>query len=257
MATYAIGDIHGRADLLVDLLAKIRPDPSDSVVFLGDYIDRGPDSKCVIDILIEFEARTPATVSFLIGNHEQWLLRTLNDFRCHSWLLGMEGLVTIRSYNTGAAAILEDAIRSAGISLLKSKVNLPYEHFTDSIPHGHMDFFQRLQPFERTPEAVCVHGGVSSLYSRVEEEHPDSLISGEREWWQNYRGEDTIIYGHWGNAETSGLTTKAFTCGNTHGIDGVENGRLLALRLPGQTVFTGQIRNMTANRTESEHLDER
>lgn len=69
----AVGDIHGHADKLIALMEQVQPTASDRVVFVGDYIDRGPDSKGVIDYLLDFGRRFPNTV-FLRGDHEDVLL---------------------------------------------------------------------------------------------------------------------------------------------------------------------------------------
>src|SRR3954469_16939939 len=101
MATIAIGDIHGNLNALEDVLAQLRREArrDDTVVFLGDYIDRGPESKGCVDAVIGFQRDVDAQIVCLLGNHEDWLLRTLRDHRCHSWLLGMDALDTIRSYS--------------------------------------------------------------------------------------------------------------------------------------------------------------
>lgn len=65
LATFVIGDIHGRADLVRSLLPKLEIAESDDVVFLGDYIDRGPDSRGVIDALLHFTDETPRQSYFL------------------------------------------------------------------------------------------------------------------------------------------------------------------------------------------------
>jgi len=70
MRLIAIGDIHGHLDKLERLLQLIMPTDNDKLVFLGDYIDRGPDSAGVVDHLIQLPDRFPQTV-FLRGNHEQ------------------------------------------------------------------------------------------------------------------------------------------------------------------------------------------
>ena len=100
MASIAIGDIHGNLAALLDLLGQLRHEvgEEDVVVFLGDYIDRGHDSRGCIDAILAFRRESPAGVTCLRGNHEDWLLRTQQDYACHSWLLGMEGLDTVRSY---------------------------------------------------------------------------------------------------------------------------------------------------------------
>ena len=71
--TYAIGDIHGRLDLLTTLLAQIeqhRAGRDRTIVFLGDYIDRGPDSAGVVATVRKLQAREPDAVVCLKGNHE-------------------------------------------------------------------------------------------------------------------------------------------------------------------------------------------
>ena len=72
-------------------------------MFLGDFVDCGSNAKGCIDAILEFEAQVDAEVIGLCGNHEDWMLRTMRDYRRHSWLLGMEPLETIRSYSPAAA----------------------------------------------------------------------------------------------------------------------------------------------------------
>lgn len=85
LAVWAIGDIHGRLDLLKSLmkavLEDIKASPSQRklVVFLGDYIDRGPDSRGVIDLLIRLSDVAGVEWHFLKGNHEEIMLRFLDD----------------------------------------------------------------------------------------------------------------------------------------------------------------------------------
>ncbi len=71
-ATYAIGDLHGEAALLRQLLADIAPRPQDTLIFLGDYLDRGPDAQGVCETLLELDLTHHCI--FLRGNHdEEWL----------------------------------------------------------------------------------------------------------------------------------------------------------------------------------------
>jgi serine/threonine protein phosphatase 1 len=80
MLTYSVGDIHGCLDLLVDLLGRIEADAAGRarrLVFLGDYIDRGPDSAGVIARLRELQAAEPDDVICLKGNHEDLMLRSI------------------------------------------------------------------------------------------------------------------------------------------------------------------------------------
>ena len=87
MATLAIGDIHGHRPALEDLLGQIAGEVAegDTVVFLGDYIDRGPDSKGCVDAILRFRSEVRADVVCLLGNHEDWLLRTMANHERHSF----------------------------------------------------------------------------------------------------------------------------------------------------------------------------
>ena len=120
MATIAIGDIHGNLAALTDLLDQLLPDAveGDVIVFLGDYVDRGPDAKGCIDAILAFEDRVPARVVALCGNHEDWMLRTMRDPTRHSWLLGMQPLDTIRSYSLEAERALRKAAGEVGLQLV-------------------------------------------------------------------------------------------------------------------------------------------
>jgi len=137
VATVAIGDVHGNREALADLLARLEIGlhTHDTVVFLGDYIDRGPDSKGCIDGMLQFRGETPAKVVTLLGNHEDSFLQTLADPRRYSWLTVMQGLATVASYSMAAA----DALEAAEPKLVLERVRLPDDAFFDAIPaeHGH------------------------------------------------------------------------------------------------------------------------
>lgn len=231
MATYAVGDIHGRADLLETLLSRLDATTGDHVVFLGDYIDRGPDSRGVIDRLLEFEAASNASTSFLLGNHEHSMLRTLSDRARFTWILSMGGLATIRSYSVRAAATLEQALRQAGLSLLDGG-ELPFDCFVEAIPDTHLQFFQRLQPFVRTDDVLCLHAGLSNDGVRIEDQVMETLVWGELDWWNSYSGTERIVYGHWRNACLDDGLAIPHKFGRTYGIDCAASGQLIALRFP-------------------------
>lgn len=69
---YAVGDIHGEVELLEELLEKLPSKKDDRFVFVGDYVDRGSDSKGVVDLLIDFSKKRDCV--FLLGNHESMFL---------------------------------------------------------------------------------------------------------------------------------------------------------------------------------------
>ena len=78
MNRYAIGDIHGGSQTLIALIRKIAPRRDDRVYLLGDYIDRGPDSKGVIDTIIRLQ-EAGCDIRPLRGNHEDMLIRNITE----------------------------------------------------------------------------------------------------------------------------------------------------------------------------------
>jgi serine/threonine protein phosphatase 1 len=97
--TIAIGDIHGCSAALDALLEVIRPRPDDTIVTLGDYINRGPDSKGVIESLIQLKTRCRLVP--LLGNHEEMLFEALADRLPLVDFLGVGGDDTLDSYGPG------------------------------------------------------------------------------------------------------------------------------------------------------------
>ncbi len=108
---YAIGDVHGEAGLLGDLHANIDSHHAEHhagaamrIIHLGDYVDRGPDSAGVIDLIIERQARAPEACLALMGNHEALMLDALtsgDDLAMWHWLVN-GGEQTLASYRDGA-----------------------------------------------------------------------------------------------------------------------------------------------------------
>src|SRR3954469_7729455 len=145
MATIAIGDIHGNLAALDDLLGQIRGEltAGDTLVFLGDYIDRGPDTKGCIDAVLRFRRETEARVVCLMGNHEDWFLQTMRDHHHHSWLLVMDAFVTIRSYSPKAEQVVRDAFAAAKAKVYARGCALPYDTFFEAVPPDHLRFFRR------------------------------------------------------------------------------------------------------------------
>ena len=97
MRTLAISDIHGCLDPLRKMFEIIEPSPEDHLIFVGDYVDRGPDSRGVIDFLIGVKNKYNAT--FLHGNHEEkFLLSHLDKTDLAHWLDAWGGGATLESY---------------------------------------------------------------------------------------------------------------------------------------------------------------
>ncbi len=239
-ATIAIGDVHGNRAALDDLLGKLLPElqRGDTVVFLGDYVDRGPDTKGCIDSILSFRDRMPGELVTLVGNHEDWLLRTLRDPRRHSWLIGMEGLSTVASYSTQAAELLRSAAEAAGPRLVLDAVTLPYEEFFRTVPENHLDFFGQLRLFHRTAGAVFVHGGLDPNVASLEAQPRQAMVWGTSDFVEKYTGPETVVYGHWDNArlDERGWPSPAYGPKSV-GIDTISHGVLTAFRWPDRRVF--------------------
>jgi serine/threonine protein phosphatase 1 len=242
MSTIAIGDVHGNDRALVDLLVQIHRTltPTDTVVFLGDYVDRGKRSKECIDHIISFSKNTEAAVVTLLGNHEEWLLRTIDDYSRHSWIF-MGAFPTIESYSLEAATTIHEEIKRLGPKLILEHVRLPYELFFDSVPQEHIQFFRNLKVFHRTPDAVCVHGGLDPSQGAVEEQDSESLVWGTDGFPDAYDGEDSIMYGHTNNPfiDKAGWPQPRIV-GCTYGLDTISEGVLTAVRLPDGCVLQSE-----------------
>ncbi len=132
--TIAIGDIHGCSRALVSVLAAIRPRPEDVIVTLGDHVNRGPDSRDVLDRLIALEGQ--CTLVPILGNHDEMLLAAVDgERRAFSDLLEMGGGPTLASY--GAGRITEaDLVR---------------------IPSEHIAFLRRCCEYYETETHIFVH----------------------------------------------------------------------------------------------------
>jgi Calcineurin-like phosphoesterase len=240
MATIAIGDIHGHRRALDDLLERLGPDVSagDTVVFLGDYIDRGPDTKGCVDAILAFRESVDTEVVALCGNHEDWMLNSLHDHRRHSWLLGMNGLKTVESYSKAAALRLRAAAAAAGAALFEESLALPYEAFFDAMPPAHREFFTTLRDYRVTADALCVHGGLDVTVDDIERQNRNDLIWGTDGFPASYAGDVPVVYGHKNNAvvNADGWPEPAVS-GRTIGIDTIAHGVLTAIRLPDRRVF--------------------
>src|SRR5262245_22242280 len=106
MRTYAVGDIHGLLDKLLSLMARCERDAGGEpmrFVFVGDYIDRGPDSRGVVEFLIDLQSRRSDDVVCLMGNHESLALAAIDSsLNVGQWLMNGGGM-TLDSYDVTSA----------------------------------------------------------------------------------------------------------------------------------------------------------
>lgn len=172
---FAIGDIHGCPDELGALLKNIDLAPSDTVVFMGDYVDRGPSAKDVVELLLDLKQHHPATV-FLKGNHEDMMLGFLGmDGNYGDSFLFNGGFATVASYDIGEAEL---------------------EEVRERMPATHLEFLQTLETSYLRPPFLFVHAGVHPLRSLEEQEAEDLLWIRQEFILNPHAVGHTVIFGH-------------------------------------------------------------
>jgi len=165
---YAVGDIHGRADLLKEVFTLIEADLACSPVrraieiYLGDYIDRGPHSGSTLDLLIE-RGRLREAV-FLKGNHEAYFLEVLGDPTKLAGWKQFGGLQTLMSYGI-QPSLNPDAAEQ--VELVRK--------LTQAVPAGHLDFLRSLKPTFVCGDFFFVHAGVRPGIPLKEQQESDLL----------------------------------------------------------------------------------
>ncbi len=212
---YAIGDVHGRLELLERLLEELKPDlDRDRLVFMGDYIDRGPQPKGVVDYVIRLKnLAPPEQVICLKGNHEAMLLDFL-EAREVALFLFNGGLATIEDYWG------QDWEKQTHLVL----------------PPDHEQFYRDLLLYYETPEYLFVHGGLRPGVPLAEQTEEDLL-------W--IRGEFIVSLEDFGRKVIFGHTPfqRPLVMPNKIGIDtGAVYGNLLTcLKLPQEEfILVGQ-----------------
>ncbi|HXI86109.1 MAG TPA: metallophosphoesterase family protein [Parvularculaceae bacterium] len=183
----AIGDIHGCADLLDRLIGAIADDEAGSgpmrLIFLGDYVDRGPDSRGVVERLIAIQAERPDAI-FLKGNHEAAMLDFLEAPEESAHWLGWGGEETLTSYGVKAPAAREP-----------EKVAKDFRH---ALPAAHLRFLRALELTRVFGDYLFVHAGVRPGVALDDQKESDLLwIRGE---FQNAppgsRPDKVVVHGH-------------------------------------------------------------
>lgn len=220
---YAIGDVHGRHDLVVQLVRSIyedhraRSEADLLIIFLGDLVDRGPDSAAVIDELISLKDQG-VPVRCLLGNHDAVLLRALEgDPRSTRYLVRMGGRPTLISYG-----ISEDEYGDLDYDALTARLQA-------LAPPTHLEFLHGMERLIEAGDYVFVHAGLRPGV-------PLDAQSGEdlcwiREDFLRHQGQFDrfVIHGH-------SITEDADVRANRIGIDtgAYDSGRLTAIGLEGE-----------------------
>jgi serine/threonine protein phosphatase 1 len=168
---FAVGDIHGCVDKLEALLDSIDIDFNDDLLlFVGDYIDRGPDSFAVVDRLVRLKKQYPERIITLRGNHEDMFLDFLSGDDEFSFLAN-GGTATLESYE---------------------------RHMADarSMPADHSAFFQSLAMYHETEDYIFVHAGMKPRVPLERQSSHDLLWIRNRFIRSKYDFGKIVVFGH-------------------------------------------------------------
>lgn len=221
---YAIGDIHGRLDLLDQLILLIEADNASrnrvrtQLIFLGDLCDRGPDSRGVIERVMQL-ASASADVRLIAGNHEELLIRTWDGDRRSAGLLNrVGGKETILSYGVD-----EEDYDKVDLDELIAMV-------ADRVPENHIAFLKGADDWIVAGDYLFVHAGIRPG-DAIEEQRTSDLRWIRREF-TDFRGDHgmMVIHGHTITEEIDaqnnriGIDTGAYATGKLTaiGIEGSE-----------------------------------
>jgi diadenosine tetraphosphatase ApaH/serine/threonine PP2A family protein phosphatase len=171
MGLIAIGDIHGCAKSLDGLLRELKLKEDDHLIFVGDYIDRGPDSKGVIDRLLKL--KDEYTCTFLRGNHEDLLLGYLDEGEYDIFAMN-GGIATLSSYMTPDGEM--------------------------EIPDTHLQFVRNTELFLETDDYLFVHAGLRpdlTVAQNIEEGNAEVFLWERSHLKAGYLPwEKTVVCGH-------------------------------------------------------------
>ncbi|MFH0976764.1 MAG: metallophosphoesterase family protein [Spirochaetota bacterium] len=213
---YLIGDIHGCIDHLDNLYSKIKNliSDNDTLIFLGDYIDRGPDSYEVIEYLISLSKEN--NTIFLKGNHEDMLLKYKSSSLDYQNYMENGGMATIKSYKKNLGSF--------------------------TIPLNHQVFFNNLTQYFESEDFIAVHAGLNpKIYNIEAQSSYDMLWIRDKFFRDPRKWEKTIIFGHTPCSILSGQNKEIYFNKDTN-IIGIDTGAcyggvLTCLRWPDKSIY--------------------
>ena len=208
---FAIGDIHGCFDQLQELILSIDIDrQNDTLLFIGDYIDRGTAGREVVDYVIKLR-REFSNIVFLLGNHEHMLLRYLEGIDEEMYLYN-GGNVTLSDYHI---------LRFDPPNTRKGK-----------IPEEHLHFFQSLLPYYETKNYIFVHAGLKPGLPPGEQPVHNLLWVRQEFIYSDYNFGKLVIFGHT-------RLSHPLIMPNKIGIDtgAVYGGKLTCVELPAVKIY--------------------
>lgn len=192
VCVYAVGDIHGRADLLAEMQAMIADDAAlltpgtgKILIYVGDYVDRGLDSRKVLDLLVGRRIEDVQTIH-LLGNHDAWLLSFLVDAKIGPTWLRYGGDATVHSYGVQVTAASDDPYFYDKLQgQLRSR-----------LPRSHLAFLRSLELSYETGDYLFVHAGVRPTVPLDQQSADDLLwirepfLSSQRDYGR------VVVHGH-------------------------------------------------------------
>jgi serine/threonine protein phosphatase 1 len=179
MRTFVVGDIHGHLRKLRGLLGQLRWEaaPGDALVFVGDYIDRGPDSRGVIDLVLEQAGSGwNGPVSTLKGNHEVLML----DF------MAPRPEIDPEVWRENGAVETALSYSPQGWS----------STWTEAVPPEHVEFLHSLKAWHEDEHGIYVHAGIRPGLSPEESSEDDLLWIREEFIDSDYRWPKVVVFGH-------------------------------------------------------------
>lgn len=219
---YAIGDVHGRNDLLNILIEKILADDGgrsaaeSEIIFLGDLIDRGPDSAQVIETTMQLKENAGA-VRFLMGNHEEVYLEAVRgEEKAVRFFNRIGGRETILSYDITMKEYI-------GLDMAQLAERMP-----SLVPQHHIDFVSAFENMITIGDYAFVHAGIKPGIALTEQEPKHLRWIREEFLEEDSPHEKVIVYGHT-------ISDNVVEANNRIGIDtgAYESGKLTALVLEG------------------------
>ena len=195
MNIFAIGDIHGCLKQLITLQDKIFNYPQynkeeDLLLYLGDYIDRGPSSKDVINHILQLQTEGIKSI-FLMGNHEQFMIDFLFNKinNLSNWIMNGADQ-TFKSYDIEVAEFIKDGFEDDNIDKLRNI-------FLSKLTKGHVYFFKNLKLTYIMGDYLFVHAGINPEKSLSEQNKMDFLWSRSDQFFdKNFKFEKIIVHGH-------------------------------------------------------------
>ena len=185
MRTFVVGDIHGRCAQLLNLLDMLPRDPeTDTLILLGDLIDRGADAPCCVSHAMKLRQENPERVICLRGNHEQMLMDFL-DGHSNLWLTPVVGGERTFEQYTGRSVKVDS----------EKDLDEMRELFAQKFPAEQLAFLEELPYYYEDEFAIYVHAGLDEGKHPSESSPMALLWMRDMDFYKNYRGKP-CVFGH-------------------------------------------------------------